>query len=447
MTKRKAAGIALSCIVMLSSYFFFKHIQISWNEAQGAPASAASSPAIDPSALPRINPPGQGKLWVCPMHPEIMQDHPGTCPICGMDLVEAKNHGGHEHGVHVDTASIQKLGVRLAKVAEMPLGQDIPSYGIVAAEGSGLYNIHSFFDGLIKKSYIHSVGQHIKKGQAIYEIYSPELIMQQKDYLKFIERRNQIMQTVGDARISENMYVMDLLRDLSVERTKFLYENIGLDTVQQMEDDKTPVQVVKILAAESGVVTQINAREGTYAMPATTLFTLANVSGVWVDIALYPDQAVRVKSGDGVTVKTSDGQSIDTVLDFISPVAENNKVNVRATLDNSKLHLRPGSYVDALIHAQPHKALALPRGAVMHGGDVDRVMLARGDGHFLPVPVTTGIESGDWVEITDGLQEGAEVAVNGQFLLDAAASLSDAAERMHESHMHNQPMQQSHMPQ
>jgi Cu(I)/Ag(I) efflux system membrane fusion protein len=444
MTKRKAAGIALSGIVMLVSFFFFKHIQISWNEAQGAPESAASSPATDPSALPRINPPGQGKAWVCPMHPEIMQDHPGTCPICGMDLVEAGDHAAREHGVQVDSASVQKLGVRLAVVAETPLSEEIRSYGNVAAEGGRIYNVHSFFDGLIKKSYIHSVGQRIEKGQVIYEIYSPELIMQQKDYLKFTERRNQIMQTVGDARIFENMYVMDLLRDLSVERTKFLRENISLDTVQKLEDDKEPVQEVKILAGESGVVTQINAREGTFAMPAATLFTLANVSGVWVDIALYPDQAARVKSGDMVTIKTPDGQSIEAMLDFVSPVAENNKVNVRATIDNSKLHLRPGSYVDAVIHARPHKALALPRGAVMHGGDVDRVMLARGDGHFLPVPVETGIESGDWVEITDGLQEGAQVAVNGQFLLDAAASMSDAAQRMHESHTHGH-MQEPHM--
>lgn len=431
MTKKKAAGIALLGIVMLVLFFTRQYISISWNEAQSA------SSAIAPSTLPSINKPGQGKTYVCPMHPEIMQDHPGTCPICGMDLVEAKNHAGHEHGVHVDTASMQRLGVRLASVSRIPLSQEIRSYGTVTADGSKTYNIHSKFDGWIQKTYIHSIGQKIERGQAIYEIYSPELIAQQKEYLRFIERRNQILQTIGEALIHENQYVMDLLAELSRERSKFLYENVSPESIGKFEDSKMAIDVVKIVAEESGVVTQINARAGTNAMPAATLFTLANVSAkVWVDITLYPDQAARVKTGNMVTIKNSDGQKTEAMVDFINPVAENNKVIARATIDNSKLHLRPGSFVDVIIHTHPHEALALPRSAVMHNGDGEMVMLSRGDGRFMPLAVETGIESGDWIEVTDGLQEGAEVAVNGQFLLDAAASLNDAAQRMQETHMH-----------
>ena len=370
------------------------------------------------------------------MHPEIMQDHPGTCPICGMDLVESKNHAGHDHGVHVDTASIQKLGIRLASVKKSPVSQEIRSYGNVTADGSTAYNAHSKFDGWIRKMHIHSVGQKIERGQVIYEIYSPELIMQQKEYLGFMQRRNQILQTIGDVRLEENEYVMNLLMELSKERTKFIYEDVSLESLQHVEDSRETIDVVKIVAEESGVVTQINAREGTYAMPSATLFTLANVSKVWIDVALYPDQAARVKNGDRVTIKNSDGQTITSRLDFLSPVAENNKVSARVELDNSKLHLRPGSFVDVIIHAQPHDALVLPRSAVMHTGDGDMVMLSRGEGHFLPVHIETGVESGDEIEITDGMQEGADVAANGQFLLDAAASMNAAAQRMQETHTH-----------
>jgi Cu(I)/Ag(I) efflux system membrane fusion protein len=188
--------------------------------------------------------------------------------------------------------------------------------------------------------------------------------------------------------------------------------------------------VVKILAAHSGVVTQINAREGSFVEPAATLFTLANVARVWVDITLYPDQAGRVKSGDEVTITAAGGQSINTRLDFINPIADNNKVNARVAINNAKLRLRPGSFVDVTIHAQSRAALVLPRSAVLRGGDGDSVMLSRGDGHFLPAYIETGIENGEWIEIVGGLLEGAEVAVNGQFLLDSAASMSAAAERM-----------------
>ena len=430
MAKKKAAGLALLVVVMLSSYYLYRHISISWNDAQAASSGTTAAPAAAPSSLPSISKPGQGNVWVCPMHPEIMQDHPGTCPICGMDLVETKEHAGHDHGVHVDTASIQKLGVRLESVKESNLSREVRTYGNVTADGSAIYNIHSKFDGWIKKLHIHSVGQKIVQGQVIYEVYSPELIMQQKEYLRFLDRRNRILQSIGDVRFQENEYVMDLLQDLSRERTRFLHEDIGLETIQKLEDSKRPVELVKVLAAESGVVTQINAREGNYATPSATLFTLANISRVWIDIALYPDQVGQVRTGDKVTIKSSDNQEINARLDFLNPIAENNKASARVAIDNRKLRLRPGSFVDVVIHAQPHKALAVPRSAVMRSGKGNFVMLYRGDGRFLPTEVETGVETADLVEISDGLQEGAQVAVNGQFLLDAAASLNDAIQRM-----------------
>ena len=417
--------------VILSSYFFYQHLSISWLDAQ-----PASPVVITETSLPGINKTGQGKTWVCPMHPEIMQDHPGTCPICGMDLVESKDHADHDHGVHVDTASIQKLGIRMVSVKKSSVSQEVRSYGNVTADGSAVYNVHSKFDGWIKKMHIHSVGQKIEQGQVIYEIYSPELIMQQKEYLRFTERRNQILQTIGDVRLQENEYVMNLLMELSKERTKFIYEDVSLESLQHLEDSKEAVDVVKIVAEESGVVTEINAREGSYAMSSATLFTLANISKVWVDVALYPDQAVQVKNGDLVTVKNSTGQSIKAKLDFLNPIAENNKVGARVAIDNRKLHLRPGSFVDVIIHAQPHEALVLPRSAVMHTGNGDMVILSRGDGHFLPVHIETGIESGDEIEIIRRPAGRSEVAENGQFLLDAAASMNAAAQRMQETHMH-----------
>ena len=217
MTKQMAAGIALLAVVILSSYFFYQHLSISWLDAQTASPAVSASQSNTPASpsLPSINQPGQGKTWVCPMHPEIMQDHPGTCPICGMDLVESKNHASHDHGVHVDTASIQKLGVRMASVRKSLISQEIRSYGNVTVDGTSVYNVHSKFGGQIKKTYVHSIGQKIEKGQVIYEIYSPDLIMQQKEFILFIDRRNQIMANVEDARFKEDDYVMNLLQDFA----------------------------------------------------------------------------------------------------------------------------------------------------------------------------------------------------------------------------------------
>ena len=431
MAKKIAAGIVLLGIVILAGYFINQRISISWRHTE------IPTPGIKTLSLSEIGKAGKEKIWICPMHPEIMQNHPGNCPICGMDLVQSKDSAAHDHGIHVDTATIQKLGVRLESVKKAPLSQEIRTYGNIIVDGDTLYNVHTKVDGWIKKLNINSVGQQIRKGQIIYEIYSPDLIAQQKEYLRFIVRRDQTLKTIGDiSPLVENPYVMDLLQELSRERTKFLYKDIAIESVQQMESSKQAIEVVKILAGQAGVVTQINAREGNFVTPSATLFTLADVSKVWVDITLYPDQAGRVKNGDAVTIKTPDGQKIKTKLDFVNPLAENNKINARVSLNNTNLHLRPGSFVDVIIHAQPHEALVLPRSSVIHTGQGDLVILSRGEGHFLPVNIETGIESGDWIEVVDGLLEGAEVAVNGQFLLDAAASLHDAAQRMQESHKH-----------
>jgi membrane fusion protein, copper/silver efflux system len=430
MTKIKAAGSALLGVIILASYFIYPHISISWRSAQ--PASPGNTATTEPktASLPSINPAGQGKVWVCPMHPEIMQDHPGTCPICGMDMVESKNHTGHDHGIRVDTASLQKLGVRLEKVNRMPLSQSIRTYGNVGVDESALYKIHSKFEGWIKKSYIHFVGQKITQGQVIYEIYSPQLIVQQNEYIRFLERREQLLQTVGDSRFQENAYVMDLILELSRARTKFLHEDVDLETVQKIEDSRQPIEVVKVTAAESGTVTGINAREGSIVSPPATLFTLSSLAHVWVTATLYPDQSSKVETGNAVTVYLPDGQSTQGKIDFLNPVAENNQVSARIEINNLQLHLRPGSFVDVTIHTQSHEALVVPSSAVLRTGDGNVVMLYRGEGHFLPVYVDTGIESNDLIEITDGLQPGAEVAVNGQFLLDSAASMNAAIERL-----------------
>lgn len=408
--------LALGILILA---FLYPHLSISWHAA------------AEPAKLPVISA-VQNKVWVCPMHPEIMQDHPGTCPICGMELVESKN--ARDSGVHVDNATIQRLGVRLAKVVKSNVTQQIQTFGNVAVDESSLYNVHSNFDGWIKKTYIHAVGQHVEKGQVIYEVYSPDLVMQQKAYLTFLARRSQILQSVGDVRLEENEYVMDMLHELSRERIKFLQQNISRESIAQFEDSRQAIDIVKIVAAESGVVTQINAREGSFVTPAATLFTLDNVAKVWVTAALYPDQAASVRVGDEAIVTTHDGQAYKSRIEFISPVADSNRVGARVSIAGA--HLRPGSFVDVTIHAQPHQGLTLPSSAVLRTGQGNLVMLHRGDGHFIPVYVDIGVESGESVEITDGIQAGAEVAVNGQFLLDAAASIGAAAQRM-QSHHHD----------
>lgn len=418
--KQVAVSVVLIAAVILVSYLFARPSILRWNEAQHV------------AALPQINNPGQHKYWVCPMHPEISQDHPGTCPICGMKLVESGTAEMHVHGIQVDSATVQRMGVRLARIKQEVIGQAVQTYGNVVVAENEMFSVQPKYEGWIKKLYVHAAGEEVKAGQVLYEIYSPELITRQRTYLSSIERRKQLLQTIQTTPDTENDYVMEMAMDAANDRVKLHQEEgVSIESIKTIEEKKQASDVVQIVSERSGAVSQINVKEGSYVMPSNPILVLADVSRVWVDIVLYPDQVAQVKRGDDVTIRDATGQEIHSRLSFISSLASNNKVIARVALDNAHYRLRPGTFADVTIQVQPHKALVLPRSAVMYSGQGNMVMLSRGDGHFLPVPVTTGVENGDWVEIVDGLQEDAEVAVNGQFLLDSASSISAASERMH----------------
>ena len=428
MTKKRAAAILASIVIVFTALYLI------FSRPVALTLSGTKSGEPQPD-LSRAN----HKIWVCPMHREIVQDHPGTCPICGMRLVDSNGKIIHEPGIRVDSATIQRLGVRLAKARRGMIAQDLQAYGNVIVNENTLHSVHSKYDGWIKKLYVHSVGENVRAGQVLYEIYSPDLIARERSYLSSIDGRKQLLRTINSPPGSENEYVMDLFADATKDRVRLHdEEGVSLETIQLIEDGKQVVDVAKIAASNSGVVMQLNVREGAYIMSSTALLTLADVSRVWVDVSLYPDQIGSIKVGDPVILHTPDGQTIKVKLGFINPLAENNRVSARMEIDNSRLHLRPGSFVDVTIHARPREALVVPGSAVLRTGDGNVVMLYRGTGHFLPVYVETGIENGDLIEITDGLQPGAEVAVNGQFLLDSAASMNATIERM-QSHQHAEP--------
>jgi Cu(I)/Ag(I) efflux system membrane fusion protein len=349
-----------------------------------------------------------------------------------MKLVESGSAEMHAHGIQVDSATVQRMGVRLARIKQEVIGQAIQTYGNVVVAENKVFSVQPKYEGWIKKLYVHTTGEEVKAGQVLYEFYSPELITRQRTYLSSIERRKQLLQTIQTTPDTENDYVMEMTMDAAKDRVKLHQEEgVSVESIKNIEQKREASDVVQIVAERSGVVSQINVKEGAYVSSSNSILVLADVSKIWVDIVFYPDQVAQVKRGDDVTIRVAGGQEIHSKLAFINPLASNNKVIAQVELNNTHYHLRPGTFADVSIQTQPHKALVLPRSAVMYTGQGNTVMLSRGDGRFLPVPVMTGVENGDWVEIVDGLQEDAEVAVNGQFLLDSAASISAASERMH----------------
>jgi len=392
------------------------------------------------------------KLWVCPMHPQVIQDQPGECPICGMDLVgmDQPDADAHPHNpsVFLETATQQRLGVRLAAARMQTLSQDIHAYGNVAVDESLVFNLNAKVEGVIRKLHIKAVGQQVHEGQALYEIYSPELLKSQEEYINLLEEKDILVAPMEDedahasgksTMTEDDMMALKMNAEKRIlVRDSLLYADAGNELIAELNSTYKSREVVEIRAPQSGFVTRIEVHEGSTVKPMDNLFSFVNLSNVWIDVPLYPDQLAWVKEGDGVTIRLPKPgmREIKARLKLIAPMVDSTTRTVlaRLSVSNPENLLPIGSFLDVIIHARPHKALAVPRSAVIRTGKGDFVILAEGSGHFTPVEVETGIETADLIEITDGLHADDQVAVNGQFLLDAAASMSDAAQRMHDNH-------------
>ena len=405
------------------------------------------------------------KVWVCPMHPQIVQDHPGTCPICGMQLVEAEggaNHHDEPSLVHVDNATQQKMGVRLASVQKIELSRHIDTYGTVTVAEDSIYQVTPNAEGQLTRLGVTAVGQKVSAGQLLYAIYSQELYQYQNEYVDFLIRERQALKSIeqtkeqnrrslatvdpqnvalqeqiqrGISQSREQLLVMEqaVERDRVRVVEKLHYAGVTDKMLAALRQGGKALVVVPVFAKKPCLVTQIGARPGNAVNAMSPILTCADLSDVWIDVALYPGQLTWVRAGDAVTIRERGSPlEIHGKLLLPNPVIDpaTQTVKGRIVIPNKDFGLMPGAIVDTAIRAHSRKVLAVPRSAVIRSGKGDYVMLSRGEGHFLPTPVETGIETPDWVELADSLQEGAQVAVNGHFLLDAAAALSDAVQRM-----------------
>jgi len=410
------------------------------------------------SSVPQTGMPAH-KVYVCPMHPQIVQDHPGTCPICGMTLVESETADHAEAAlVHVDTATQQKLGITLAAARVQTLAREIHTYATVIADESALHPIAPTVDGVLVKLDVAQTGQRIGRGQVLYEIESPELIRLQHEYVDFLIRRAQTLKAAERQR-EQNQHMQQNAHDLDAAGREQMARNIRQSEeqvramLQPMERDGVRLTtrlkyagvtqamldavaktgnaftVVPVRTQRDCLVKEIGARPGMVVSAMTPIVTCVDDARLWLEVALYPDQTPFIRADDAVSVGLEDGTQIKTSLANISAIVDPATRTMRARLPVAGHGLRIGEYADVTIQAAPRQVLAVPRSAVMHTGHGDFVMRAMQPGHFMPAKVTTGIETDDQAEIRSGLQVDDTVAVNGQFLLDAAASIADAAQR------------------
>ena len=358
--------------------------------------------------------------YICPMHPQVQQGEPGGCPICGMDLV-LKDTSGAAMGdgmpiVSVSSSTAQSMGVRIGKVKKRNMARAIKTVGYVRYDEDRLFHLHAKASGWVKNPVIRALGEKVEEGQLLASYYAPDIYTAQEDYLTAL-RASSDRQRQTD--------VLTRLRVMEVPGT----------VISKLEQKGELTPYMPVTAPISGVVTRIDAQDGTYVQPMDVLYSIADLSTVWVIVDVFPEQMSWVdrKSRATMTIDALPGQKWQGRVDYVYPElnAKTRTAQVRLKFDNKDGLLKPNMFASVKITSRPATGiLAIPREALIPSGEGYRVVKVTEENHYKPVKVDVGIKTANTVQILKGLEAGEEVVLSGQFLIDSESNLQASFQRM-----------------
>ncbi len=358
--------------------------------------------------------------WASPMNPAIHSDHPMKDNM-GMDYVPVYAQapsGARDDGLRIDARQAQNLGVRLVATQTRTLGQAMHTVGIVAQDQNRVDALTARFAGWVVHLRVRAVGDPVRRGQVLAEIYSPELYSAQQDDLIALRGQG----TQGGEQI------------LAAARERLRLLGMPEAALTTVERTGKPLREIPVLAPQSGVVTALAIRQGSYVSPQAELFEIANLQRVWVNVALYDYQLPWVRVGDAVRLRLQayPGKTWKGRLSFLYPTVDprTRTVTARLSFANTDGDLRPGMFADATVLGHALSTLAVPSSAVLRTQEGDYVMLAQRQGHFLPVQVALGPQADGWAAIAKGLKAGDRVVESAQFLLYSESQFQSVKARM-----------------
>lgn len=357
--------------------------------------------------------------WVAPMDPNYRRDDAGKSPM-GMDLVPvyADEVDGQPGVIAIDATMINNLGVRTAKAQLGELSHLIETVGYVGYDEDTVQHVHTRVDGWIERLATKATGDPVKKGQLLFELYSPTLVNAQEEYLA--------------ARRSNNK----LLLSASKERLSAL--GIPDSEIRRLDREGKIRQRVRVYAKSDGVITHLGVREGIYVTSATDIMSVADLDKIWVLAEVFERQSAWVRKGQHAVVELDylPGKTWHGTVDYVYPELDpkTRTLKVRLRFDNESRTLRPNMFARVIIRGDSTgEVVHVPREALIRGGSVDRLVVSLGGGRFRAQPVDVGIESGDRVEIRKGISAGDLIVTSGQFLIDSESNIAGALSRMNDA--------------
>ena len=373
------------------------------------------------------------EYWVAPMDANYRRDEPGKSPM-GMDLVPvyAQADAGDAPGtVSINPSIINKLGVRTAMAKRSALARQIQTVGYVAYDEDNSYQISTRVSGWVEKLAIKASGEPVTRGQVLFELYSPELVNAQQEYLSALKSKSNILHKASRQRLAA----------------------LGVTTgeINRLEKERTVKQRVRIYAKADGVIAHLGIREGAYITPSTQVMSIANLKQVWVLAEVFESQVAWIEKGQQAEVELDylPGQTWTGTVDYIYPELDPNTrtLSVRLRFDNEAEVFRPNMFARVKIKGSDTTPIVhVPREALIRGGTLNRVVLALGDGKFRAQEVVPGIEVHDRIEIISGISAGDKIVTSGQFLIDSESNIESALSRLNRNDDMDSSMPTSSMP-
>ncbi len=389
--------------------------------------------------------PARDDIYTCPMHSQIQQDKPGSCPICGMDLVKKINAESSEN------ADDDSLGMLLKPTYEYALSSiktiqpekkdrnvAIHAPGYLTYDLRKVNSISARFGGRIEKLYIRFAYQPVHKGQHIMDIYSPEMLTAQQDYIFLLGKDSTNAGLIDNARNRLLLLGLTVEQIGMIEKSKkallaipvyspysgLVFEKTGTTTSASFRDDAvmSPENGSNMNQAAGSTTTEsLSVREGMYVEKGQRLFNVQSLETIWAILELYPSdiQSIRTEQSALIEIE-SIKKPIPGIINYVEPQFGETGKNLRARvyLDNPNQKFKPGTLVKATVNTGNILGLWIPATATIDLGR-QTIVFVKSNGFFQSRSIQIGIRSGTWIEVRSGLTEGDQVAENAQFLMDS----------------------------
>lgn len=424
------AGLALATVVFLNPS--------RWQWAETARHKIESWAGVkEQAAGPGENRPQTAgrkiKYWRAPMDPTFVSDKPGKSPM-GMDLIpvyEDEAAPPPPGTVQIDPGFIQSFGVQSSRVRRTDIPYTIRTVGTLAYNDSQLYWVNTKYAGWIEKAYVNYVGEPVHKGQKLFDIYSPQLVTTQKEYLQALDYAG---------RLQEGNYP-DVAQRASAlvesARQRLRYWDITNDQIAELQRSHKIKRTLTVVSPVTGLVVQKmdQALEGMHATAGMNLYKIVDLSTIWVEAEVFENQVPWLKVGQTALIESpyQPGRKLRGRIRYVLPFMNNKTrtLKVSIQLPNPGQKLRADMYANVTFKVpSAHNVLAVPEEAVIHSGRRNIVVLDRGNGTFQVKDVTLGLNGEGLWEVKEGLKEGDLVVTSSQFLIDSESNLKEAIQKM-----------------